>query len=750
MTSNSSNQQSMSGLIKSSFDEITSTTATISNLSTTSLNVTNDISSSTLLSTTGTIDTLSSTDINISNSLNSSSLISTDASIDNVLCTNIDSTNFTTTDTTSSITYSWNISDGYEYVPEDQNTTVLSFTVPQKSSPKTISFSMPIAFKTNFSRTSSGTISYTYNYFTSGTSFYKTTYKLYKNGVYVEDITTTSDASTTTQYMTITATGVSGFGSGATWYIFIGNLSSSFTTDYDATQVNIYTVRFYLYDDSSFTATGTGLLNNATSVILNTSNNYAYVSPISSIFVITTYPTPLNLQVNKYVNISNNAKVGTSAVDNLYTNEIISGEYYDKGFGGESQYPRINDYINLTGSIKITNAISAPSLFSTSSIYDYSYTYTATNTSTSTTTGNVNISRNNTVSNNNSILLSTINVSQYYQNTDFTATFPLSFIATFTSTTSLLQNPTWINTQSINWTSSNIKIYKNGALWKTTNLTAPSGSISSVVVSTSPSQPVNTTYSYSYTVFIGNVSCVFTPDYNINTTNDVYTIYLFPSMSFQSNQTILSTVSGTFTLGLNNATTTSSYTITGTNIVNTPSNYASNYSAFSFIEDIFQNPTTTGTTIVNTLNSTDIDNTNVVDTKYIGYNYTSIPTYSNSRLLGYQLSASNTSNTNVGGTPTNVCSFTLPVGGWIITLRGFFNTPATNTDYLELGFTATSATFSNNFRTTYTPNQSFGDFYFNHTFYYNNTAQRTIWFIAQSFTGGIINSGADMIAIRLH
>jgi hypothetical protein len=120
--------------------------------------------------------------------------------------------------------------------------------------------------------------------------------------------------------------------------------------------------------------------------------------------------------------------------------------------------------------------------------------------------------------------------------------------------------------------------------------------------------------------------------------------------------------------------------------------------------------------------------------------------------LGYSVSTTNSTNKTTSPTAINVMSMTLDIGGWLITIRGFFNTPASNFEYLAIGISTTSATFNNSYRTTYTPFSGFGtdDFYFNNMFYFSNNTSRTLYFIATSQNNGTINSGADMIAVRLH
>lgn len=694
------------------------------------------------------------------------------------------STNLFSDDNITDITMVFTQGDNYQYpIGAGDNIDIITITVPSGVPPKVISWGMPTSYNTGYTKSSNGNIFFTYGYLQN--ALLNTRWRVYKNGTLFDEVVLTNDAGNIAQTITVNATGVSGFGSVADWYVFLGNIGGSFTTDYDATNSNTYVVELTWDSTTTFTFTGAGLNSDSQDLILNTTINYAYLVDPNGFFTITTYPTPLGIDLNKFLRADNIAQIGTTAVDNLITNEIVSAVMNDAGFSGIAPYTNTpTDIINMTGSLNVSNVIQSTSFYSSPIVYDYSYAYTSTLITTSTTNGNGTISRNNTTSRDTRVLLQTVNIPQYYQNTSFSFDYPLTLIASFTSTTTLIQNPTIVNTQTFSWTSASFEIYKNGALWQVQYLTAPTGSISTVVVSTSPQQPVNSVYSYSYTVYIGNAVGSFTPDFNYIATDDVYTTYLVPSMTFTNSQSD-STIGGSYTLGINNSVSTSSYSVSGANWVYNTSNYATGYSTNIFTENLFQlysptgttiadelksnnitSPTATITTLTNTtanintgnitnvnsttVNSDDINNTSTVSTKYVKFNYTSYPAYSNSQVLGYEDNVNLGSNVVLSNTTTrDVLSLTVPIGNWLITLRGLLLVNANfSQTYFSLGISATSATFNNNFRQSFTLLNSSIDFYFNHTFVFENTTQRTIYWVATAGNNSQVQSGADMIIIR--
>ena len=99
----------------------------------------------------------------------------------------------------------------------------------------------------------------------------------------------------------------------------------------------------------------------------------------------------------------------------------------------------------------------------------------------------------------------------------------------------------------------------------------------------------------------------------------------------------------------------------------------------------------------------------------------------------------------------NIDSFTLPIGGWLITIKGEIAQNSSSINFMRVGISATSATFNDDYRTVVYCNNAYTDPIFNTMFYFPNSTSRTIYFVASPQGSSFqIKVGAEMVAIRLH
>jgi hypothetical protein len=519
-------------------------------------------------------------------------------------------TNLFSNDEPTDFSVVFNQVDNYQYnITTGSTVDLITITIPSGIPSKLISWSMPCSWRTDLDKNLTGTITLNYGYSQNG--ILQTRWQVYKNGVLDSELPMSNDANTNTQNLVLSFTQndpVSPVLASIDIFAFMGNLSGSFTTDYDDAVSNTYVVKLTWVSTTTQSATGGGTNTISQSLSLNTTRNYLdLVGARVYQFAVSTQNTPIGIALDKFVK-GEGTQVGTTTVDNLIVNEIRSNVNLDEGFIGINNPISFNptDPINMTGSAIISNTIKSPSFYSSpNDEYNYSIAFTSTLITGSVNNGNGSISRNATVSRNTSVLLQTVNIPQYYQNTSFSFDYPLTLIASFSSTTSLNQQPVILNTHTFNWTSSTFVVYKNDILWKTTALTLPTGGISTVITTVSPNQQASSIYTVSYTVYIGNAFGSWTPDFNYTTSTDVYTLYIVPNMTFTNSQS-LSIVSGTFTLGINNSQTTRTYTSSGANWVINLNNFGSGYSTRTFTENLFANYAPTGLTIVDDLNANNI------------------------------------------------------------------------------------------------------------------------------------------------
>ena len=703
------------------------------------------------------------------------------------------STNLFSNDNPTDFTVVFNQVDNYQYNITTGNTVdLITITVPSGTPPKLISLSMPCSWRTDLTKNLTGNITLNYGYAQNG--ILQTRWQVYKNGVLDSELAVSNDANTNTQNLVIAFTqGIGTPNTNATIFAFMGNLSGSFTTDYDDAVSNTYVVKLtWVSTTTTQSATGGGTNTFSQSLSLNTTRNFTFISANTiqelNRFDITTANNPIGIILDKFVKGDNTPQVGTTTLDNLIVNEIRSNVNEIEGFNGINNPFSSNptDPINMTGSAVISNTIKSPSFYSSPTSYDYSYVYTSNIETASVNNGNGTISRNTTNSRNTSVLLQTVNIPQYYQNNSFTFDNPLTLIASMTSTTALNQAPTPLNTHTFNWTSSTITIFKNDILWKTTALTPPTGGISTVITTISGTQLASSTITVSYTVYIGNFFGSWTPDFNYTTTDDVYTVFINPNMTFTNSQNA-STVSGTFTLGINNSQSTRTYTTTGSTpwVVNL-SNYGTNYSTRTFTENIFEVYAPSGFTIVDeldansiktttsltttatittgnittsnintvnatTVNSTNINNSNIVASKWFAINYSpTAPTFTDPDYIGYNIVSSVSAGFAISNTTVrNATSMSIPPGIWLITLSGELNVNANfSQDYFKIGVSDVSATFGTGNRSDFHLKNSSQNLRYSQTYVIYNSQQQTYYYLVFGGNNQEINNGL-MVCYRI-
>lgn len=787
-----SGERSMNGLISITGESIQASTVNCDVLETNTLivNTNVDFDPSTtgdIYSTNATFDNLTANNLTVNSTVSfdpstSGDIYATNGNFDNLTANTFSfpftptelnvGTNLFSNDEPADFTVGFNQVDNYQYNITTGNTVdLMTITIPSGIPSKLISWSMPSSWRTDVTKNLTGNITLNYGYAQNG--ILQTRWQVYKNGVLDSELAVSNDANTNTQNLVLAFTQTAGTPNiNATIFAFMGNLSGSFTTDYDDVVSNTYVVKLTWVSTTTESATGGGTNTFSQSLSLNTTRNITFIT--SPQFDITTANNPIGITLDKFVK-GEGTQVGTTTVDNLIVNEIRSNINLDEGFNGVSNPITFNpsDPINMTGSAVISNTIKSPSFYSsTNDEYDYSIAYTSTLETASVNNGNGTITRNATVSRNTRVLLQTVNIPEYYQNTSFSFDYPLTLISSFSSTTTLNQNPTIVNTHTFNWTSSTFTIYKNDILWKTTPLTIPTGGISTVIVQTSPQQPVNTVYTYSYTVYIGNAFGSWTPDFNYTTTDDVYTLYLVPNMTLTNSQS-LSTMSGTFTLGINNSQQTRTYTSSGPNWVINLANYATGYSTRTFTENLFAMYAPTGLTIVddlkantiktttsqtttatittanittsniNTANSTNINNSNVSTSKFFAINYTSLPVFSDPDYIGYYKLATVSAGFVISNTVIrNATTMTLSAGSWLVSLSGELNVNNNwDQDYFRIGVNNVSATFAISSNTMFRLKNGSQNFWYSQTYVFGLNNSDTLYYVVTGGNNQEINNG---------